>query len=45
VLAFGDFVCHPYTGQGDVNEFISNAYLSDLCNSTYADCEGPCDAF
>jgi len=42
---FGDFVCHPCTEQGDVNEFISNAYLSDLCNSTYAACEGMCDAF
>lgn len=42
---FGDFVCHPCTEQGDVNEFISNEYLSNLCNSTYADCEGLCDAF
>lgn len=42
---FGDFVCHPCTEQGNVNEFISNEGLSNLCNSTYAECEGLCEAF
>jgi hypothetical protein len=42
---WGDFVCHPCTEQGDVNEFITNEYLNNLCNETYPDCQGQCEGF
>ena len=42
---FGDFVCHPCTERGDVNQAISNEWLNHLCNITYPGCEGLCDAF